>query len=82
MLEASTTATVENPKSRLQAGCSVRAATVGPGRDNEPVVSEPTPPERSRSTCSEGFPRDEFTDGSSLDFIVRPFPSRLAFEER
>ena len=59
-----------------------RAVTVRPGRDNGPVVSEPAPPERYRPTCSERFPRDKFTDGSSLDFIVRSFPSRLDFEGR
>ncbi len=81
MLESSTTAAIESPKSQLRAGCSVRAVTVRPGRDNEPVVSEPTPPEQCRSTCAEGFPRGEFTDGSSL-FIVRSFPSRLVCEDR
>ncbi len=31
------------------------AATVRPGRDNEPVVCGPTQSERSRSACSQGF---------------------------
>jgi hypothetical protein len=58
VLVSSTTAAGENSKSRLKAGCSVRAVTVRPGRDNEPVVSEFGPPERYRATFSEGSPRD------------------------
>jgi hypothetical protein len=82
MLDTAMPATVRNPGNRLKAGCSTRAAAASPGRDGEPVVSEPTPPERYRSTCPEGFPRCELADGSSLFFIVRPFPSRLACEGR
>ena len=43
-----------------------------PGRDSEPVVS----------SSEEGFPRVEPSDGSSLDFIVRSFLSRLVFEDQ
>ena len=82
MLAPSTTASIKDIGNMLKAGCSARAATLRPGRDSEPVVSEPTPPERSRSTCSEGFSRCELADGSSLFFIVRSFPSRLDFEMR
>ena len=32
------------------------------------------------SSGEEGFPRDETSDGSSLDFIVWSFLSRLDFE--
>jgi hypothetical protein len=70
-LGAPTTATIEDSKNRLKAGCSVRAVAVSPGRDNKPVVA----------SVETGFPRDEVTDGSSF-FIVRPFPSRLDFEGR
>ena len=82
MLGASTTGSIGNSRFRLKAGFSIRASAVRPGRDNEPVVSEPTPPERYRSTCPEGFPRCELADDSSLFFIVRSFPSRLGFEKR
>ena len=82
MLAVSTTASIKDFGNRLKDGCSARAATVRPGRDNEPVVSGPTPPERYRSTCPEGFPRCELANGSSLFFLVRSFPSRLVFEDR
>ena len=72
MLDASTTASLRNSKIRLKAGFSISAAAVRPGRDNEPVVS----------SGEEGFPRTEPIDGSSLDFIVWPFLSRLAFEDQ
>ncbi|MEL7263923.1 MAG: hypothetical protein AAFP69_03795, partial [Planctomycetota bacterium] len=65
------------PKASRKAGFSARAFTVDPGRDNESVVSMPTPSGKYRSTCTEGFPRAEFADGSSLFFIVQPFASRL-----
>ena len=70
MLDASTTGSVRNSRFRLKAGFSIRASAVRPGRDNEPVVS----------SREEGFPRVEPSDGSSLDFIVWSFLSRLVFE--
>ncbi|QDU95021.1 hypothetical protein Pla8534_28320 [Lignipirellula cremea] len=82
VLAAATTASLCNSRIRLKAGCSTSARAVRPGRDNEPVVSGPTSSERYRSASSERSPRNEFTDGSSLDFMVRSFPSRLAFEDR
>ena len=64
MLDASTTASIKDSRIRLKAGCSADAGTVGPGRDNEPVVS----------SGEEGLSRVEAADGSSLYFIVRSFP--------
>jgi hypothetical protein len=72
MLSESTTASIKSSGNRLKAGCSIGAAAVRPGRDNEPVVS----------SGEEGFPRTEPIDGSSLDFIVWSFLSRLAFERQ
>ena len=72
MLAESTIASIKVSGIKLRAGCSARAATVDPGRDNEPVVS----------SVEEGFPRSELADDSSLFFIVRSFPSRLVFEDR
>ena len=82
MLAGSTMRSINNSLKSLKAGCSVRAATVRPGRDNEPVVCGPTQSERFRSACSQVFPRREFTDGSSLFFIVRSFLSRLDAEKQ
>ena len=73
MLDGSTTRSIRDSLKLLKAGCPVCAATVRPGRDNEPVVREPSQSERYRSACSRGFPRREFTGGSSLFFIVRSF---------
>jgi hypothetical protein len=81
-LASSTTASIKDIGNKLKAGCSARAAAVRPGRDSEPVVSGPAPPDRFRAACPEGFPRCELADGSSLFFIVRSFPSRLVFEDR
>ena len=72
MLAGSTTASIKDSGNKLKAGCSVRAVTVHPGRDNEPAVA----------STEAGFPRGEFTDDSSLYFIVRSFPSRLDIEDR
>ena len=63
---------IQDSGNKLKAGCSTRAVTVDPGRDNELVVS----------SVEEGFPRSELVDDSSLFFIVRSFPSRLVFEDR
>jgi hypothetical protein len=38
----STTASIKDIGNKLKAGCSVRAITVRPGRDREPMLSEPT----------------------------------------
>jgi hypothetical protein len=62
MLGASTTAAFRNSKIILKVGFSIGAATVRPGRDNEPVVS----------SSEEGFSRTEQIDGSSF-FSVRSF---------
>ena len=70
MLVESTTASIRDSENRLKAGFSLSADAVRPGRDSEPVVSSE----------EEGFPRSEPSDGSSLDFIVWSFLSRLVFE--
>ena len=72
MLDSPTTASIRNSRIKLKAGFSICAAAVRPGRDNEPVFS----------SSEEGFPRIELIDGSSLDFIVRSFLSRLVFEDQ
>jgi hypothetical protein len=72
MLALSTTASIRDSGNRLKAGFSLGAAAVRPGRDSEPVGSP----------AGEGFPRVEPSDGSSLDFIVRSFLSRLVFEDQ
>ena len=71
MLDASATASLGNSEFRLKAGFAIGAATVRPGRDNEPMVS----------SGEVGFPRGEPIDGSSF-FIVWSFPARLDFEGR
>ena len=72
MLAESTTASIRDSGNRLKAGFSLGADAVRPGRDSEPVVS----------SDEEGFPRVEPSDGSSLDFIVWSFLSRLVFEDQ
>ena len=72
MLDASTTAIIRNSKIGLKAGCSISAAAVRPGRDNEPAGS----------SREQGFPRTELTDGTYLFFIVRSFLSRLDVEDK
>jgi hypothetical protein len=72
VLDSPTTASIRNSRIKLKAGFSIDAVAVRPGRDNEPVVS----------SSEEGFPRVEPFDGSSLDFIVRSFLSRLEFEDQ
>jgi hypothetical protein len=81
MLASSTISSIKDSVESLKVGFSARAAAVDPGRDSEPVVSMLVSSGKSRSTGIEGFPRSEFADGSSLFFIVRPFVSRLEFED-
>jgi len=81
-LDRSTTRSMRDSLNSLKAGCSVRAATVDPGRENDPVVCGPSQSGKYRSACSQGFPRCELTDGSPLFFIVSSFPFRLGFEGR
>ena len=57
---------------RLALVASLAAAAARSGRKSEPVVS----------SVEEGFPRVEPSDGSSLNFIVRSFLSRLVFEDQ
>ena len=82
MLAELTTASIKDSGNKLKAGCSICAVTVRPGRDSELVVSSRGPAGRFRSAGDEVFPRNESIDDSSLFFIVRPFPSRLGFEDR
>ncbi len=78
MLGASSAGSFGNSRIRLRAGFPIRASAVRPGRDNEPVVREPSQSDRYRSACSRGFPRTELIDSSSF-FIVWSFLSRLDF---
>ena len=77
MLASSTTASIKDSGIKLKAGFSFDADAVGPGRDNESVVSL-----AELGLGSEGLPRVKSIDGSSLFFIVRPFLSRLDVEDQ
>ena len=67
---------------RLKAGFSSDAVAASSDRTVEPVVRSLAEPGRYGSPGVRGFPRDKSLDGSSLFFIVWPFPFRLAFEDR
>ena len=82
MLDRETIFSIKDSGNKLKAGFLSDAVAASSGRTVEPMGLRGGQPGKLRSAAMGWFPRDKSLNGSSLFFIVWPFPFPLALEVR